>query len=336
VERPEPVVTRPAGTAHHAELGAWAALALALALMLAGVALAGCGADQPPPLTRITGWSPQGADAPLDGPASLTLSAAAAPDGLADGTRVALARAADARAVAAAVERDGGLLPSDPALPCDVALADGGRRIELAPRAPLAAGGAYVLVLGPIRDQAGHPVLDPEGRRRTFLGPFQTAPPPPGPPPVPVLTEVRAVAEAPESGGEYVEVADLGEGPLDLDGWRLEKRTAAGGFTGCLLSLAEGGPAPPGGVALLTGAAWDRRYDVPAGAPRYACAASTLAGGLADDRPPDVRLVDPGGTVQATFGAGGAPRCPAAVERLDPTGLDEPANLACTEGTPGW
>jgi hypothetical protein len=319
--------------------GAAALVALLLAAALLAVALlGGCSPGEPPPLTRVTGWAPQGGDVPVDAAASLTLSAPADPAGLTDGSRVALARAADAKAVAAAVERAGGLLPSDPALPCDVALEDGGQRIVLTPRAELSAGSAFVLVLGPIHDAGGHPVLDPDGRRRTFLGPFQTAAPPPGPPPLPVITEVRAVAATPESGGEYVEVANLGDGPLDLDGWRLEKGSSTGAFSGCLLSLAEGGPVAPGGVALVTGAAWDHRYPVPAGTPRYACAATSLAGGLADDRPPDVRLVDPGGTVQATFGAAGAPRCPAAVERLDPAGPDEPANLDCAEGegTPGW
>ncbi|HET9554953.1 MAG TPA: lamin tail domain-containing protein, partial [Anaeromyxobacteraceae bacterium] len=127
--------------------------------------------------------------------------------------------------------------------------------------------------------------------------------------------------------------------PLALAGWRLAKRTSSGALASCELVPAAGEAwVAPGGAALVTGGAWDGRYDLPAGLPRFACGASALAGGLADDRPPEVRLVDPDGAVQATFGEGGvAPRCPAAVERVVPAGPDEAANLACAvgEGTPG-
>jgi hypothetical protein len=71
---------------------------------------------------------------------------------------------------------------------------------------------------------------------------------------------------------------------------------------------------------------------------RFTCGGATLAGGLPDDRPPEVQLRDPSGQVQGSFGQGGAaPRCPAAVERIDPGGPDQPSNLACAleEGTPG-
>jgi hypothetical protein len=272
-----------------------------------------------------------------DTSATLELTAPVAPAGLTDGTRVALARAADARAVAAAVESSGGLDATAPALPCEVRLLDGGRRVELTPRAPLALGAAHVLVLGPIHDADGRPVLDPEGRRRTFVATFETEPGPPGPPPHPVLTEVRCDAATPEAGGEYVEVQNRGQAPLDLSGWRLVKRTSAGSWAGCDLLTAAGGPLQPGALALLTGGAWDGRYAVPAGTPRWSCLGSTLAGGLANDRAPELRLLDPAGLVQATLGEGGvAPRCPVVIERLDPGGPDAATNLACAEvGTPG-
>jgi hypothetical protein len=219
-----------------------------------------------------------------------------------------------------------------------VTLLDGGRRIELRPQAPLAEGAVHALVLGPVHDATGRPVLDPEGKRRTFVTTFETEPGPPGPPPHPVLTEVRADAVTPEAGGEYVEVQNLGAAPLDLSGWRLEKLTGSGTLAGCDLALATGGPVAPGGYALLTGGAWDGRYQVPAGTPRFACGGTTLAGGLANDRAPELRLLDPAGATQATFGLGGtAPRCPGPCERVEPTGPDAAGNLACAEGdgTPG-
>jgi hypothetical protein len=152
-----------------------------------------------------------------------------------------------------------------------------------------------------------------------------------------VHTEVRAVAASPQAGGEYVEVLNLGEEPLDLTGWRLEKRTSSGTLAGCTVAAAPA-PLPPGAWGLLTGGAWDGRYREAAGAVRFACEGATLAGGLADDRAPSLRLLDPQGAVLATFGQDDAsPRCPAAVERIDPAAPDAPWNLACAleEGTPG-
>lgn len=297
------------------------------------LALAACGLPDPEPLTRVARWAPSGGGVPTGAVASIEFSAPVNPAGLTDRRRVAVARAADLRAVSTAVESEGGLGAGAPAIPCEVALLDAGRRVELRPLAPLAAGAAHGLVLGPVHDAEGRPVLDPDGRRRTFVATFQTEPGPPGPPPRPVLTEVRADAEAPEAGGEYVEVQNRGLSPLDLSGWRLEKRTSAGALAGCDLLVSAGGPLVPGGFALLTGSAWDDRYAVPAGTPRWACGGATLAGGLANDRPPELRLLDPGGAVQATLGAGGvAPRCPGALERLDPEGPDAADNLACVDG----
>jgi hypothetical protein len=315
--------------------------------LLAAATAAGCGPPEPEPHVRVAGWWPRGSGVPTDAAAVLEFSGAVAAAGLADGTRLALARASDVRAVSSAVESDAGLGAGAPVVGCDLALSGDGRRVTLRPRAPLAAGVSHALVLGPVRDAAGRPVLDPDGRRRTFVATFETVPPPPGPPPRPVITEARADAATPEAGGEYVEAYNLGEGPLDLAGWRLLKRTSIGALASCVLDPVEGGPVAPGAPVLLTGLAWDGRYGVPPGVARYACPGATLAGGLPNDRPPAVSLADRSGAVVATLGEGGAaPACPAAVERIDPEGPDAAENLACAEGegtpgacnsvTPGW
>jgi hypothetical protein len=230
---------------------------------------------------------------------------------------------------------EAGEAPGLLAVACEVALLEGGRRLSLTPRQPLAAGSAWALLVAPtLLDAEGRPVLDPEGRRRSWLGTFSTEA---GPPPRPVLTEVRAVAATPQAGGEYVELINLGDGPLDLSGWRLEKRTATGLLAGCTVAAAAE-PLQPGRYALLTSGAWDDRYPVPDGTVRFGCGVATLAGGLADDRPPELRLLDWTGALIASFGDGGtAPRCPAAVERIDVAGGDAPGNFACAleEGTPG-
>jgi hypothetical protein len=310
------------------------AAAAAVAVTLAVVAASGCGPRAPEPHTRIAGWSPSGTGVARAALVTVDFTGPVAADGLAEGLLVALARAADARAVARLLEAGE---PSGPlALSCDATLTEGGRRIELRPLATLAGAAAYALVVAPtLRDAEGRAVLDPEGHRQTFVATFSTVA---GPPPRPVLTEVRAVAATPQAGGEYVELLNLGEEPLDLSGWRLEKRTSAGSLAGCTVEAAAAA-LPPGAFGLIAGEAWDGRYPASASTIRFTCGGSAVAGGLADDRPPEVRLVDPSGALLSTFGQGGAgPRCPAAVERIDALAPDQPANFACAvdEGTPGW
>jgi hypothetical protein len=257
--------------------------------------------------------------------------------GVLDGGGVVLAPAAALPAALAAAESDGGAARLATAVPVEAELLEGGRRALLRPRAPLRGRTPFVLVVASrLADREGRPVLDAEGRRRASVFSFQTAAPP-GPPPLPVLTELRADADAPEAGGEYAEIANLGEGALDLNGWRLQKRTASGYTSSCLLEVPEEDAVPSGGVALAVGGAWDGRYPVPSGVPVLRCGASALLGGLSNDAPPELALLDPDGAVASTFGAGGAtPRCPEAAVRLDPLGEDAPWNLGCEEGSPGW
>jgi len=309
-----------------------------LAAALCAAAAAACGPAEPDPHVRLAAWSPAGAGAPLDAVASLQFTGPLDAAEALGGRRVALARGADARSVAAAVASEAGLAEGAPALPCQATLEDGGRRLVLRPLAPLAAGAVHAVVVGPLRDPSGRPVLDPDGRRKTFLATFETVAAPPGPPPRPVLVEALADAATPEAGGEYVEVANLGEGPLDLEGWRLAKRTASGAWTTCTATLAAGGPVAPGGVGLLAGGGWDGRYAAAAQAPRWTCGAGALAGGLANDRALELRLLDPAGQLRSSLGEGGlAPRCAGAVVRADPEAPDAAAAWACEDGvgTPG-
>lgn len=312
----------------------WRAARAAVVAVLGVMGWPGCAPEAPEPHTRIAGWSPSGTGVARSALVSVDFSAPVAADGLAEGLLIALARADDARAAARLLEA--GEPAGSLALPCDAALTGGGRRIELRPRAPLAGSTAFALVVAPtLRDAEGRAVLDPEGHRRTFVATFSTVA---GPPPRPILTEVRAVAMTPQAGGEYVELLNLGEEPLDLSGWRLEKRTSSGTLAGCTIAAAAAA-LPPGAFGLITSEAWDGRYPAPAGTIRFTSGASTLAGGLADDLSPEVRLLDPSGATLATFGQGGAgPRCPAAVERIDALAPDQPSNFACAvdQGTPGW
>ncbi len=154
-----------------------------------------------------------------------------------------------------------------------------------------------------------------------------------------VLTEVLAEAATPQAGGEYVEVANLGSGEADLTGWKLAKRSASGAVSRCTLEP-KGGPLAPGEHGLVVGGAWDGRYTTPAGVPLFACGATSLAGGLADDRAPAVALESPTGAVVSGFGwTGSSLRCAGrSVERTLPRGEDAASNLACAivaPGTPG-
>jgi hypothetical protein len=305
---------------------------------LAGVAAAlACGTSIPERLPRILGASPQGEGISTLAAAEVRFDAPIDPAGLLDGSRLVLVAPDALRAAVTAVETDEGAAGIAGSVAVEAALADGGTRVVLRPRAALRGFTAYALVLSSrIRAADGRPVLDPDGRRRTFVSSFATGAPE-GPPPAPAITEVLADAATPEASGEYVEVANLGEAPLDLAGWRLAKRTPAGALSSCAIDVPPGvAPLEPGAVALVAGGAWDGRYALPDAVPVLACGATALLGGIANDRAPELLLADGGGTVRATLGASGAPLCPAALELLDPAGPDALENLGCTDGTPGW
>ncbi len=303
-------------------------LALAAAIAFA------CGLPVPEPFPRVLGASPQGGGVSPLASAEVRFSDPVDPAGLLDGRRLVLAPASLVHDATDAVESDAGAGALPGAVECEIALADGGRRLVLSPLVPLRAYTPHALVLSSrVRAADGRQVLDPDGRRRTFVSSFETGAPV-GPPPLPSLTEVRADAATPEAGGEYVEVANLGGGALDLSGWSLSKRTGSGALSSCTM-VAPGAVLAPGGVALVAGGAYDGRYDLPAGVPILTCGSSALLGGIANDRPPEILLANPLGEIAATFGAAGAPVCPASAERIDPAAPDEAANIACTEGSPG-
>jgi hypothetical protein len=178
-------------------------------------------------------------------------------------------------------------------------------------------------------------VLDAEGRLRPTVVEFATAA---LPPPEVLLTEVLADAATPEAGGEYAEVLNLGPGPLDLSGWRFEKRTAAGAWSGCTIGERAGGAVEAGGVALVVGGSWDGRYALPGETATFPCGATSLAGGIANDRPPEIRLLDPAGAAAAILDGTTAERCASALEAdPPPPGVGgEAVCCRCTEGSPGW
>ena len=151
-----------------------------------------------------------------------------------------------------------------------------------------------------------------------------------------VVTEVLACAATPHAGGEYVELANLGSGEADLTGWKLAKRSASGAVTRCTLAPTAG-VLPAGAHGLVVGGSWDGRYALPSGLPLFHCGATSLDGGLADERPPAVALETPAGAVASGFGWD-APsvRCTGrSTERIHPGGEDATANFACAREAPG-
>ncbi|HEY7725210.1 MAG TPA: hypothetical protein VH880_07745, partial [Anaeromyxobacteraceae bacterium] len=173
---------------------------------------------------------------------------------------------------------------------------------------------------------------------RTVRQAFETGDLQPGSLPRLSVTEALALAAAPEAGGEFAEIANLGSTAADLAGLRLVKRTASGLAQRCAIEPGEGGLVPAGGLALVAGGAWDGRYPVPPGLPIYRCGAGALLGGLADDRPVALLLETPGGAPLSSLGwEAPAPRCTrGSLERVHPAGPDEASNLACPgTATPG-
>jgi len=306
------------------------------AALLVSVAL-GC-QPMPEPPTRVEAVLPEGTVAPGGLEVEVRFSAPVQPGGLADGRRVALCRAADASAIAAEASGEGGLGEGAAALPAQVELTEGGRRLLLRPARPLWPMARWALVLGKgIRDAEGRPVVDPAGRQRAVIHLFETGDLPPGALPLLSLTEALAHAAAPGAGGEFAEVANLGSAPADLAGFRLAKRTASGAEQRCVVEPLHGQVIRPGGRGLLVGGAWDGRYPLPGEVPLYRCGGSALLGGLADDRPVALRLESPGGAPLSGLGwEAEAPRCAAgSVHRLDAAGPDAPDNLACGAASPG-
>jgi hypothetical protein len=296
-----------------------------------GLLATACGPDMPAPpaaAPRVKAVEPSGEGVP---PAlasvAVTFSGPVAAEGLTDGRRMVLVPAASERAAVAAVESDAGAAGLAGAAPGAVALEDGGRRAVLRLSAALHARVPYVLVVSSrLQGVRGQAVLDAAGKRKTTVAPFTTGAAT-GLARRAVIGQIRADAETPEAGGEYVVLVNRGEGPLDLFGWRLEKRGPAGGVTACALGEGE---VAPGALALVVGGAYDGRYAPPAGTVVATCGASSLLGGLANDRFPSLRLLDALGEELSTAGAAGGPACAIAL-RLDLDGADDPGNWECVE-----
>ena len=177
---------------------------------------------------------------------------------------------------------------------------------------------------------------DLAGNRGGWLAELDVAAQPPQP--VPVVTEVLADADAPEAGGEYVEIANLGTGDLELAGLVLAKRTAAGKLVRCAIEGSAGRVVAPGAHALVVGGAYDGRYALPPGTVTCRCGDRALLGGLPNDRPVAVQLEGAGGEVLSSAGVGEVvERClQGALERVHPGGPDVGTNWACPgTTTPG-
>jgi hypothetical protein len=317
---------------------------------LAAVAAAlACGERLPDPLPRVVDARPTGVVARDGLRAEFTVTEPLSPVGVVDGRRAALCLAGDLATVKRLAAEPAGLGPGAPVLAARIALEDGGRKVVLVPAAPLVPGTRFAALLAAgVRAADGRAVVDAAGHARAVAVEFETepaAPPSPDPSATPaaaplrlVLTEVLADAAAPEEGGEYAEVVNLGDEAVDLTGFRLAKTSASGAVARCAVARSSGGPLERGGAAIVTGGAYDGRYVLPPDVAVYRCGGSALAGGLANDRAPALRLEDPAGGIASAIGVTAtAPRCAAgaALHRLDPAGPDAPANLACGPPSPG-
>lgn len=302
----------------------WAVAALSLLAAACGPGLP----DVPGALPRVERVEPNGTGVSTSlAEATVTFSAPVSAEGLVDRRRMVLVPATAEHDAVEAVESDAGASGFPAAVPGRIALEEGGRRAVLALSVPLHALVPYVLVVGSkLRAADGRAVLDAEGRRRATVASFQTGRAP-GPPARPVIAEIRVDAETPEAGGEYVVVQNRGTGRLDLYGYRLEKRSAGGGVTSCVLGEGE---VAQWDLALLVGGAYDQRYLLPDRTAVLTCGTAALLGGLANDRFPSLRLLDPTGAVLSAAGAAGGPVC-AILLRADLDGPDEPENWECVE-----
>jgi len=304
------------------------------AALLVTLAAAGCGLPPPDPRVRVLEATPSGSGIDPAAEPAIRFTGAVASEGFLDERRFLVVRANALAQALAAVESEEGASQEVPHEAGETSLDDGATRVRFRPGAPLPPGTSFALVLSSrARSAEGTLVLDAQGRPRPTVVQFATAP---LPPPDVLLTEVLADAATPEAGGEYVEVLGLGPGPLDLAGWRFEKRSTTGSWSGCTVGPGNGGPVPPGGVALIVGGSWDGRYPLPEGTVTFPCGATSLAGGIANDRPPVLRLLDPSGAIAAELDANVVPLCAQALEADPaPDGSLEATCCRCTEGSPG-
>lgn len=304
--------------------------AIALAVLAAG-----CTLPDPGPMVRVIDGVPTGTGVATSTAASIRFSGAVAAEGLVDGGRFLLVREADLRVALAAVESEEGADGATPRVAGAVTLEEGATRLVLRPSEPLLGGEGWALVLSSrARSEDGRAVLDADGRLAPTVVRFATAFPPP---PAVLLTEVLADAATPEAGGEYAEVTNLGPGQLDLAGWRFEKRTTTGSWTGCTIGAAAGEPVSVGAAALIVGGSWDGRYLLPPSVALHPCGSTSLAGGIANDRPPELRLLDRSGAVAASLDATSIPACAGALEADLPSveGGGVGGCCSCTAGSPG-
>jgi hypothetical protein len=307
--------------------------------VIAAALLVVCGAacePLPQPLPRVVAASPSGTVPARDLRVEFSASDPLVPADVLKG-KVALCRAEDLRDVKRLVE-DGEPLPPEQVIEVHASLEDGGRRVVLVPVTALVPGFSYAAVLGHgVRSADGRLVLDAEGRPRSVVVEFTVS--------TALdarvraeLVKVLADADAPEAGGEYVEVANLAPEPLDLAGFRLAKRGPTGSFTRCTITRRSGLAIPAQALGVIVGGAYDGRYELPSSAVVYDCGGSAVAGGLANDRAPALLLEAPDGATVSSLGvAAPAPRCDGgALIRSDPAGPDALENLTCSERlTPG-
>lgn len=304
-----------------------APVAAASLLLLCGAACE----PLPQALPRVVGAAPSGTVPSRDLRVEFHASEPLASSDVLGG-RVALCRAEDLRDVKRLVE-DGEPLPPEQVIEVHASLEDAGRRVVLVPVNALVPGFSYAAVLGHgVRSADGRLVLDAEGRPRSVVVEFTVSTALDGPVRA-ELVKVLADADAPEAGGEYVEVANLAPEPLDLAGFRLAKRGPTGSFTRCTITRRAGLAIPAQARGVVVGGAYDGRYGLPPSVVVYDCGASAVAGGLANDRAPALLLEAPGGATVSSLGvAAPAPRCDAgALIRTDPAGPDALESLACSE-----
>ncbi|HOX47136.1 MAG TPA: Ig-like domain-containing protein [Myxococcota bacterium] len=259
------------------------------------------GGDVLPPW--VVEFAPQGEAVPLETEVVVTFSEPVAPEAAVTGLVVLVEESAldegfheDLDEPPLTKKRKAALVP------VEARLAGDGELVRLTPAGPLLAGAAYwVLVSSAVTDQASNPlvaelVLDENGRvvsprghashrfqvragggEQTDGGPdggpdggaWTEAGPADGPAPAALRlawSEVLANPAGDEAAGEYLELASLETGPVELAGLRLDDQGGAEEGEE-LATCAAGAPAslPPGGVALVVGRAFAPPAELPAG-----------------------------------------------------------------------
>jgi len=140
-----------------------------------------------------------------------------------------------------------------------------------------------------------------------------------------VVTEVMAnpnEAQGGQKAGEFVELFNPGDEPVDLKGWQIADRDAKDVLVPFVAT--DSAELAPHSFAVILDPDYDNQYAIPDGTLRLKPTNASIGNGLSTTDP--IRLFDANGTLQDTFTPPTAARSGVSFERINIWAADAPEN----------